>query len=25
VRASLPEGAFTLPARAWLALGTVAG
>jgi hypothetical protein len=25
VRASLPEGSFTLPARAWLALGTVAG
>src|ERR671927_531410 len=25
VRASLPEGAFTLPARAWLALGTVPG
>jgi hypothetical protein len=23
VRASLPEGPFTLPARAWLALGTV--
>jgi SAM-dependent methyltransferase len=23
VRASLPEGSFTLPARAWLALGTV--
>jgi hypothetical protein len=23
VRAALPEGAFTLPARAWLALGTV--
>jgi hypothetical protein len=25
VRASLPEGPFTLPARAWLALGTVPG
>jgi SAM-dependent methyltransferase len=25
VRASLPEGAFTLPARAWLALGAVPG
>ena len=25
VRASLPEGPFTLPARAWLALGTVTG
>jgi hypothetical protein len=25
VRASLPEGRFTLPARAWLALGTVPG
>jgi ubiquinone/menaquinone biosynthesis C-methylase UbiE len=25
VRASLPEGPFTLPARAWLALGTVSG
>jgi ubiquinone/menaquinone biosynthesis C-methylase UbiE len=25
VRASLPDGAFTLPARAWLALGTVPG
>jgi SAM-dependent methyltransferase len=24
VRASLPDGPFTLPARAWLALGTVA-
>jgi hypothetical protein len=23
VRASLPEGPFTLPARAWFALGTV--
>jgi SAM-dependent methyltransferase len=25
VRASLPEGPFTLPARAWLAVGTVPG
>src|SRR5439155_1727922 len=25
VRASLPEGPFTLPARAWLALGTAPG
>ena len=25
VRASLPEGPFTLHARAWLALGTVPG
>jgi SAM-dependent methyltransferase len=25
VRASLPEGPFTLPGRAWLALGTVSG
>jgi hypothetical protein len=25
VRATLPEGPFTLPARAWLALGTVPG
>jgi hypothetical protein len=25
VRASLPEGPFTLPGRAWLALGTVPG
>jgi len=25
VRASLPDGPFTLPARAWLALGAVAG
>jgi len=25
VRASLPEGPFTLPGRAWLALGTTPG
>ena len=25
IRASLPDGPFTLPARAWIALGTIPG